>query len=295
MHFNVQGLGSDSLQRLAPVTVNVSDFTLSAASPSALNLTPGSSSQFSVQVGAAGAFAAVVDLSCGVPASVTCSFSPSGSVTPTAGTPITVTVSVGVPATVPPGSYGLTISGTSLGTPSPKVQPVSLAVMDFAVSVSSPSQTVHAGETANYTVDVSPVAGAFNTAIALTCAGAPALSNCSVTPASVTLGANAMSVNVTVSTIAPTSARSSPPAFFYAAFLPLGALIFCGRQKRAAKSLTVFFGLIMLVACGGGSSASNPTPAPDPKPGTSSGTYTLTIAADADMLHHPTTLTLIVQ
>ncbi len=293
--FNVQGTGSDSLKRVAPVTVNVSDFTLGAASPSALSLTPGSSSQFSLQVGAAGTFAALVDLSCTAPTPITCSFSPSGSVTPTAVTPITVTVSVGAPATVAPGTYALTISATSLGAPSPKTQTVSISVTDFAVSVSSPSQAVHAGQTADYTLNVAPVGGAFNGTIALSCAGAPATTVCSVTPGSITLGSNAASVNVTVSTIAPSSARSSLPTFLYAALLPLGALMFFAGPKRAARSLTVFFALTMLIACGGGNSASSPAPASPPKPGTPSGIYTLTITADANTLHHPTTLTLIVQ
>jgi hypothetical protein len=293
--FNVQGTGSDSLKRLTPITVNVSDFMLGSPTPSALNLTPGSSSQFSVQVGAAGTFAALVDLSCNAPASgIACSFSPSGTVMPTAATPITVTVSVSVPATVGPGLYGLTISGTSLGVPSPKVQTIPLAVVDFAVSTSTPSQTVHAGQTATYALNVLPVSGAFNTAIALSCSGAPALSSCSVVPASVTPGSSTTSVNVTVSTTSPTSARSNLNAFLVAVFLPLGAVFF-GRQKRIVKSATVFFALTTLIACGGGSSASSPAPTPSPKPGTPSGTYTLTITADADMLHHPTTLTLIVK
>ena len=292
--FNVQGTGSDSLKRLAPITIEVSDFTLSAASPSALNLTPGSSSQFSVQVGSAGMFAAVVDLSCSAPASITCTFSPSGSVTPT-GTPITVTVSVSAPSTMASGTYGLTISATSLGAPAPKVQPLSLAVTDFAVSASATSQTVHAGQTASYALTISPVLGAFNSAIAFTCTGTPALSNCSVTPASVTPGSATTSVNVTVSTTAPAAAQSGLHSLLYSGILPIGTLIFFGQQKRRLKSLTVLLTLTMLMACGGGSNVSSPTPAPVVKAGTPTGTYTLTVTADADMLHHSTTLTLTVQ
>src|SRR5438067_1130472 len=166
--FNVQGLGSDSLQRQVPAAVNVSDFTLSAPTPSALSVTPGSSAQFTIQVGAAGSFSALVDLTCNVPATgITCSFSPSGSVMPSAGSPTTITISVTVPASVVAGSYSLMISANSLGAPSPKIQAVPLAVVDFAVSPTSMTQTVQAGQTATYVLSVSPAAGSFNNAIAL--------------------------------------------------------------------------------------------------------------------------------
>lgn len=293
--FNVQGTGSDSLKRQAPVTVDVSDFTLSAATPLALNLTPGSSAQFTIQVGASGGFNALVDLTCNSASVVTCAFSPSGSVTPTAGTPITITVSVTAAQTVPAGSYALVVSANTLGAPAPKTQAIALAVVDFAVSVSSSSQTVHAGQTASYRLTISPTGGAFNNTIAVACTGAPNLSTCSVTPASVVPGALPVPVSVSIATTAPTSAHmASQHSGLYALLLPFAALMCVGARRRT-KALAICITLTLLVACGGGSSSTNPTPPPVPKPGTPAGTYTLTVIAGSGTLQHQTTLSLIIQ
>ncbi|HZQ67888.1 MAG TPA: NEW3 domain-containing protein [Terriglobales bacterium] len=293
--FNVQGIGTDSLQRQAPATVNVSDFTLSAAIPSALTVTPGSVSQFSIQVAAAGMFSALVDLTCNAPASgITCSFSPSGAVMLSPGAAVTVNVSVTVPASAPAGSYTLMVSANSSGAPAPKTQAVGLAVIDFGVSASSTAQTVQAGQTAAYTLSVSPVGGSFGNAITFSCTGAPELSACSVTPSSVTPGASAATVNVSVTTTAATTAqRSAQGAMLYALSLPLGALLLGGVRKRMTKSLAILIAVTMLIGCGGGSSS---TPGgPTARSGTPTGTYTLVVNADSGTLHHPTTLTLTVQ
>jgi hypothetical protein len=48
---------------------------------------------------------------------------------------------------------------------------------------------------------------------------------------------------------------------------------------------------MLFFGCGGGGGSSPPMH----KPGTPAGTYTLSISADSGTLHHPSTLTLIVQ
>jgi hypothetical protein len=88
-----------------------------------------------------------------------------------------------------------TASGARLGTStirdnasgSPHTVALSGTGQDFSLAPITPaSATVAAGQTANYTVAVSP-AGSFNQTVALTCTGGPALSTCEVTPSSVPL------------------------------------------------------------------------------------------------------------
>lgn len=92
----------------------------------------------------------------------------------------------------------LTITDNAAGGP----QVVALAGVgeDFAMSASTPTQTVTPGQTASYSVSVSPEGG-FNQAVQLSCAGAPSGSTCSVTPAAATLnGSTAQTVTVSVVT-----------------------------------------------------------------------------------------------
>jgi hypothetical protein len=291
--FNVQGTGN-GVTHQAPVTVSVSDFTISAPSPSSLNITPGGTSQFTTQIGAAGMFNAAVDLSCNAPAAgVTCSFSPSASVNPTSGNPVTVTAMVAASSTTPPGQYSLTVSSNSFGAPAPKTQSIALAVMDFSVSAANAPQIVKAGQTASYALSIAPVGGMFTNPVELACSGAPKLSTCSVTPSSVTPGTNGASFTVAVVTTAPSAAlKSNSSTLLYAACLPFFAMILPAcRRKHASRIAMLCFVLALLPGCGGGGGSTSPIQ----KPGTPVGTYTLTISADSGTLHHPSTLTLTVQ
>ena len=290
--FEVQASGN-GLTHQVPVTVAVSDFTIGAPSPATLNITPGGSSQFTTQIGAAGMFTAAVDLSCNVPAAgITCSFAPSASVDPTSGNPVTVTVTVAAASTTPAGQYSLKVSSNSFGAPAPKTQSLALTVMDFSVAASNTTQTVNAGQTASYSMSVSPVAGTFTNAVALSCSGAPPSSTCSVTPTSVTPGTSAASFTVKVATVAPSAALASRSrAFLYAAWLPLFSTIFAFRKNTAPRKAMLCLLLLSLAGCGGGGSSTPPMH----QPGTPTGTYTLTVSADSGTLHHPSMLTLTVQ
>ena len=188
--------------------------------------------------------------------------------------------------------------------------PLSGTGMDFAVSSTTTSQTVSAGQTANYNLAVGSEDG-FAQTVNLTCTGAPALSTCTLTPDKVNpSGATAATVAVAVSTTAPSTAwlappagRSLPPSFsgFGRVFWLYGllglaslAVLATARKRRAAYLLGACLLLAMLwTACGGGSS----TPAPKTIPGTPAGTYTVVVtgtAASTSTLTHPINLTLTV-
>ena len=80
----------------------------------------------------------------------------------------------------------LTLTDNAPGSPHPVH--VSGTGMDFAIGVplgSSSSVTITAGETADYTVAVTPQGG-FNQSVSLSCSGAPSAAACSVSSSSVT-------------------------------------------------------------------------------------------------------------
>jgi len=161
---------------------------------------------------------------------------------------------------------------------------------DFSVSATNASAAVTAGQTATYTVSIAPESG-FSQPVALTCAGAPSLANCTVSPSSVTpSGTVASNVTVTVTTVASTSAFPKSPSRFTAPPLRLGPgarwllgfiglammLTFLGTRGQSRRRIWwhgVVVGLTALVwtACGGGSLAVKHSL------GTPTGTYTLTV------------------
>ena len=206
------------------------------------------------------------------------------------------------------GSQTGTLTITDNAPDSPQTIQLSGTGMDFAMSSSTTSQTVAAGQTATYAVTVTPQGG-LNQTVNLTCSGAPSLSTCAVTPSSAALNGTASApVTVTVSTtagsLAPPLGKVSPPSitglgrmFWPYAFLALASLAgLAGARKRRAAFLLGACLLIVMFwsACGGGGSMIVHTP------GTPSGTYTLdvnatvTSAATSSKLTHDFKLTLTV-
>jgi VCBS repeat protein/HYDIN/CFA65/VesB family protein/FG-GAP repeat protein len=204
-----------------------------------------------------------------------------------------------------------TLTVTNDGTGSP--QTVSLTGMgqDFTVGASSPSASVSPGQSATYTVSVSP-GGGFNGSVALSCAGAPALSTCSVSPGSVNLnGSTAASVQVTVTTagssVSPNGLWIGGPdrrgpfvvpvlAFVLWALILMARLVWGRDGRRSLRPAMSFAVLLLCIAftfaasgCGGSSGGST---------GTQAGTYSLTVSGNFSSgqtnLTHATSLTLTV-
>ena len=190
---------------------------------------------------------------------------------------------------------------------------IGVAPADFSLGVAplSPSSaTVTAGNTANYSLSVAPQGG-FNQPVSLTCAGAPLLATCMLSPASVTLdGTNSVTVKVTVSTTAPTIvpplAPPDPNAWPALLLAMLALLAFAALPKVATRITAdarsarlaliglvaaLLLGVMLSPSCGGGGSSS---PGPG-SPGTPAGSYTLTVMATSGNLAHSTSLTLTVQ
>jgi hypothetical protein len=184
--------------------------------------------------------------------------------------------------------------------------PLSGSGMDFAVTSSTTTQTVSAGQTAKYSLTFAPQGG-FNQTVNLTCTRAPSESTCTLTPSTTTLNGTssttvAAAVSTTASSLAPPRGKFLPPGFkglggmfwLYALlWLASVAALATARKRRAAWLLGT--GLLLVVlwsACGGGSTTPPPSNA-----GTPAGTYTVDVTAtDAAVstLTHTIQLTLTV-
>jgi pimeloyl-ACP methyl ester carboxylesterase len=177
-------------------------------------------------------------------------------------------------------------------------QTVSLAGVgtSFALAAAnsgSTTATVQAGQTAGYSLQLSPTSG-FTGTVSLACTGAPSTTTCTVAPASISVTGNSASpFTVNVSTASRSGLVPNPftTRRFFRGRSPwllgveigiLLCLIFLAslmpknsRLRRARPLLmTPLLGLILLTGCGGGSSSSG-----GGQTGTQAGTYALVLAA----------------
>ena len=223
----------------------------------------------------------------------------------------TITVTF-APTTAGARSAMVTITDNAAG--SPHTVALSGTGTDFSITIAQGSQaTVVAGQTATYNLALSGTSG-FTGTVALTCAGAPSLSTCTITPSSLSLsGTNTVNTTVSVSTTARGMAvpRHLPPQPIVPLRVPVGWLALAvllasatfarrcrprGLEPVRLEFVTVLLFVTMLatgalISCGGSGT-------PLPPPGTPTGTYSLTVTAMAASgsatLTHKTTLTLTV-
>lgn len=208
-----------------------------------------------------------------------------------------------------------TASGTRSGTltitdnaaASPHTVALSGSGSDFTLAAGIPSVTVKAGVTATYSVSVAPAGGAFSSAIALACTGAPARTSCSVSPASVTPGSNPAAVTVTITTTGVSAAalplapagQTPVSAALWMQLQGLGLFgVVLASSKRTQKRLpmlvliaVIAMALLFMCACAGGTGIA----AQQGQTGTASGTYSITVTGTSGSLQHSVPLTLTVQ
>jgi IPT/TIG domain len=282
------------------------DFTIAATALSPATVAAGGSATSTVTIAALNGFTSDADLTCSITPVVTpaptCGFNP----TPVAGGSGTSTLTVSTSVTTPVNTYIVTITGTS-GSLTHRPTPLSLTVTaapapDFTLTASALSPaTVAAGGSATSTITIAP-ANAFTAAVSLSCSVAPKATRgptCAFNPASLA-GGSGTSV-LTVSTTAATTASLAPHSsgLFYAMLLPIGGLALLGtgftsRKKKLWGFLVgclLFSTLIILPACGGGSSSGRG----GGHPGTPAATYTVTVTGTAGTLTHSQTVSVTVQ
>ena len=178
----------------------------------------------------------------------------------------------------------------------------SLPIRDFTVGAGpggSNSQTVTAGQTASYSLALTPSNG-FNGTVTLSCSGAPVAAGCAVNPPSLNVsGTGAAPFTVTVTTTARTAAAAVWPRpsgiLGWAITLLVGGVFsvwFSAKRKKLFATLAPLIVLALLMAGCGSSSSAPKTPAPT---GTPAGTYTMVVTATSGSTVHSQNLTLVVQ
>jgi hypothetical protein len=197
----------------------------------------------------------------------------------------------------------LTINDNAQG--GPQVANLSGAGTDFSLNGSPGSDTIKAGSTANYNLTIAPLGGSFASAVKLTCSGLPAQTSCTLSPNTVTPGANTATSTLSITTagsVAQTApAGSSRHATIYAVWIQLQALglfgvILATARRPTRKQLVIVhaallsMALIFMIGCAGGTGI-----APTPQTGTTPGTYTITVTGTAGNLQHSLPVTLVVQ
>jgi phospholipase C len=182
---------------------------------------------------------------------------------------------------------------------------------DFALTASADSASVTPGDSATYTLTLTPQGG-FNQQVSLNCTFAapmPASSSCAVSPSTVAPAAGASTVKLTVTTTAPSQVpmgRLKPPtggakpvelpALWIAV---LGALVVfslagVGTRRCRAWVLLALTALVVCLwaSCGGGGSSAGGGPTSG---GTPAGTYGVMVTGTAGSLTQSAALTLKVQ
>jgi hypothetical protein len=173
-------------------------------------------------------------------------------------------------------------------------------VPDFSVTTTSPTASVSAGQSAKFTLQVTPV-NSFSQPINLVCNGLPRGATCAISPNPVVpTGSTSTAVTVTIQTavrnFVPPSFRVKMPPFkglyrtgpylaWVAVFFLIAVLAQSRRRPGFAGIGLVVLLVCMAAGCGGGNSTGVPA-------GTQAGSYTITIAATSGSLAHNTTLTL---
>lgn len=234
--------------------------------------------------------------------------------TSTCGSSLAAGASCTITVTFTPAASGaikgvLSIADNAPGSP----QKVNLSGtgQDFAIGPYNLSQTIPAGMSAPFDLQLAPEGG-FNQTVSLACSGTPAQSTCLVSPASVMLdGRNYAAVELKVTTERASSAppaKNRPPgsprlirlpAAQLAALLGIGLLAIARRPKTFAplrpRITAMLSALVLLtiawIGCGGGP-AFVYTP---PSGGTPAGNYEITVTATSGHLSHAVTVGLTVK
>ena len=163
---------------------------------------------------------------------------------------------------------------------------------DYTITIPNGTATVAAGNSASYTVTISPE-GSFTSAVNFNCSGLPQAATCSFTPGTVTPSGAPANSTLMISTTARMTQSAGIPsglltgAGFFGLVLVGGLTSRKTRRKAFLMTLSLLALAMTLISCGGGHSTITT--------GTPAGTFSVTITATSGNTSHQGTVTLTVQ
>jgi len=232
----------------------------------------------------------------GGPAAINCTTSCSGFFPP--GTVVTLTATPNSTSTFTGWSAPCSGTGTcTINMNSNEAVTATFAAEDFSLTPASTTLSVQPGAQATDVLTFAGVSGPFGGAIQLTCTvtGPSPLPTCTLSPSSVTPGANSATSTLTVT--APAASAMMRPSgsplakLFYASLLPpVFAFIFIGGSNhRHCRLSCAFLVLLFFLPACGGSNGSSTTTTPSPM------NYTVTVTATSGTIQHTAQIAVTVQ
>lgn len=207
----------------------------------------------------------------------------------------TFTITTG--STTPPGTYPVTLLANSGNLTRTVTVSLVVPATDFSISPTPASATVKQGQSASYTLSLSPANG-FNQSVALSCAVTPPGPNCSITPQTVPVSGSSVAIAVaTVTTTAPSMSPPAPelrlappfslaplnlPELLMMVVVALAAGLIASRRRPAWFVCGIaLFVMFLWIACGGGSGTSSGNTPSNATPSASLSPASLTFASQA--------------
>jgi hypothetical protein len=310
----VQGT-SGSITNSLSVPFNVGAYLITG--PATLSSPPAGQVAADLTFASTNSYSGQVNATCNAAAlpAAQCTLSPSNPITINSAASVPVTASINIPNSAAPGRYNIVISSQDItGAPSSTFTIALTVSQDFTLgSLTPPTQTITAGQSASYNFSVLPIGSSFTDAVTLSCSSTPVIAAlCSFAPSSVTPGNSSAAVVMTVATTS-SSASISPSGqnravFSYALSLALPGLALLATRVRRRKRprltlpaavLGVFLLILLLPSCGAAGSnggGGGGGGGGGQQQGTQPGTYTITVTGTSGTLSHqaPSAVTLVV-
>ena len=289
--------GAKSKSQLLIVSVNfVPDYILAIANPS-LTSHVNLAATFNGTLTSVNGYSSAVALTCGTGAPASCVVSPSSIVPSDVDTVFAITVSSVLSQAF---AFNVNAVGSDVLSVSHSA-PVAFTALpsqsfDFTLSATPPSVSIASGQTATYSLDVSPTGGTFPGNVTFSCSGAPILTTCNFNPPQISSGSGDSVITVTALTTAPTPAVRTTSGLMV--WFPVAALLWTWKRQPKIKRRTCGLLMMILVAavCGSscGSGLQGNGTLGSGSPGTPAGTYNLQITVSAASVTHSAQVKLVI-
>lgn len=254
---------SGSTQQSLTVPFHVGDYSISGNQ--AISTVPGRQTVATLTLTSLDQYSGKINATCDASAlaAATCSISPANPISVAGGGTTSISVSMNVPNNAAANSYNIKVNTEdTTGSPAHSYAVTLTVNQDFAVTSSTTTQTVDAGQTTGpYNLVVQPVGTSFSAPVSLACSGLPTGAQCSFNPAgAVTPGNSAIDVVMTISTSSSTGSAAHHSKLSMWLLLPglmFGGIVMAASKRRSASKmalLTTFcilpFALILLSCVG---------------------------------------------